>query len=107
MTRTGLRTVLERGRYFEGRRWHDGRLWFVDCLARTLLSTDASGICQEHASLTDDTPCHLGSLPDGSVRVVAEGLRFPNGMAEMDGECLAQYEMDAEGGLRSAAALGG
>jgi sugar lactone lactonase YvrE len=27
-------TVLERGRDFEGPRWHDGRLWFVDCLER-------------------------------------------------------------------------
>jgi sugar lactone lactonase YvrE len=190
MTATGLRTVLERGRYFEGPRWHDGRLWFVDCLARTLLSTDTSGLCREHASFADDTPCGLGILPDGrivvltmfskrlltfaegklspyadlsqiavgaiddmivdglgrayvgdlgfdlppppqrgavgriilvmpdgSARVVAEGLRFPNGIAvsadhsrlvvaEMDGECLAQYEMAADGGLRFAGRFG-
>lgn len=189
-TGIGLRTVLEQGRYFEGPRWHDGRLWFVDCLARTLLSTDASGICQEHASFADDTPCGLGILPDGrivvlmmfskrlltfadgklslhadlsqiavgtiddmivdglgrayvgdlgfdlppppqrgavgriirvmpdgGVRVVAEGLRFPNGIAvsadhsrlvvaEMDGQCLAQYEMDADGTLRFGSRFG-
>ena len=30
--------VLDGGRYFEGPRWHAGRLWFVDCMERTLLS---------------------------------------------------------------------
>ncbi|MBV9529799.1 MAG: SMP-30/gluconolactonase/LRE family protein [Bradyrhizobium sp.] len=184
MTQNRLRTVLEGGRYFEAPRWHDGRLWFVDCLARTLLSVSPSGGCQEHASFADDTPCGLGILSDGTLvvlmmfsrrllafadgklslyadlskvavgtiddmiidglgrayvgdlgfdlppppnrgavgriilvmpngrtRVVAEGLRFPNGIAvsanhcrlvaaEMDGESLAQYDMEADGELR-------
>ena len=45
--------------------------------------------------------------PDGEARVVAEGLRFPNGIAvsadnrrlvvaEMDGACLADYDIAAE-----------
>ena len=49
-------------------------------------------------------------MPDGASRVVADGLRFPNGMAisadngspvaaEMDGECLAEYDIEADGGL--------
>src|SRR5215831_6671589 len=62
MTETGLRTVLDGGRYFEAPRWHDGRLWFVDCSARTLLSISPSGGCQEHTSFADDTPCGLGIL---------------------------------------------
>jgi sugar lactone lactonase YvrE len=48
--------------------------------------------------------------PDGRTRVVAEGLRFPNGIAvsadhrrlvvaEMDGDCLAEYAIDGEGEL--------
>ncbi len=48
--------------------------------------------------------------PDGAMRVVAEGLRFPNGIAvsadnkrlvvaEMDGACLADYDIEADGGL--------
>jgi len=48
--------------------------------------------------------------PDGALRVVADGLRFPNGIAisadnsrlvvaEMDGECLAEYEIEANGNL--------
>jgi sugar lactone lactonase YvrE len=183
MTEAIGRTLFDGGRYFEGPRWHGGRLWFVDCIARTLLSISPSGECQEHAVLANDTPCGLGILPDGVVvvltmfrkrllkliegqlslyadlsniavgtiddmvidgvgrayvgdlgfdlppppergvpgriilvtpdcqtRVVAEGLRFPNGIAisddhtrlvvaEMDGECLAEYGMEADGGL--------
>ena len=36
MTTTSPRTIHDGGRYFEGPRWHAGRLWFVDCMARTL-----------------------------------------------------------------------
>jgi len=179
-----LTTVLDGGRYFEGPRWHNGRLWFVDCMARTLLSISPSGELQEHAAVADDTPCGLGVLPngdivvltmfkkrllrfadgklslyadlsefatgtiddmiidglgrayvgdlgfdmppppdrgacgriilvmpDGAARVVAEGLRFPNGIAvsadhrrlvvaEMDGACLADYDIEPNGDLK-------
>jgi sugar lactone lactonase YvrE len=178
-----LNKVLDGGRYFEGPRWHAGRLWFVDCMDRTLLSLDPSGGCEQHAKFADDTPCGLGVLPDGKLivltmfrkrlmsyadgqlslyadlsgiatgtiddmiidglgrayvgdlgfdlppppdrgavgriilvtqdgatRIVADGLRFPNGIAvssdnrrlvvaEMDGECLAEYDIAADGGL--------
>ncbi|VIO74944.1 Lactonase drp35 [Bradyrhizobium ivorense] len=186
-----LKTVLDGGRYFEAPRWHRGRLWFVDCMARTLLSISLSGELQQHAPVTDDTPCGLGVLPDGdivvltmfkkrlllfadgklslyadlsriatgtiddmiidgqgrayvgdlgfdlpppegrgavgriilvlpdgSARVVADSLRFPNGIAvssdhrrlvvaEMDGACLADYEMAPDGGLHLRGRLGG
>jgi sugar lactone lactonase YvrE len=184
MTRIKLSAVLDGGRYFEGPRWHTGRLWFVDCMDRTLLSLDRSGACEQHAKFEDDTPCGLGVMPDGKLvvltmfrkrlmsyadgrllpyadlsgiatgtiddmivdglgrayvgdlgfdlppppdrgavgriilvmpdgaaRVVADGLRFPNGIAisadhsrlvvaEMDGECLAEYDIEADGGLK-------
>jgi sugar lactone lactonase YvrE len=183
VTETGLTTLLDGGRYFEGPRWHDGRLWFVDCMARTLLSATLADERQEHASF-DDTPCGTGILPDGRIvvltmnkkqlfafsngrlepyadlsavakgtiddmiidgqgrawvgdlgfnmppppdrgavgrillvmpdgssRVVAEGLRFPNGIAvsadhsrlvvaEMDGGTLADYDIETDGALR-------
>ena len=189
-TERRLKTILDGGRYFEGPRWHDGRLWFVDCMARTLLSISPSGERQEHAAVTDDTPCGLGVLPngdivvltmfkkrllrfadgqlslytdlsqlaagtiddmivdgqgrayvgdlgfdlpppegrgavgriilvmpDGSARVVADGLRFPNGIAissdhrrlvvaEMDGACLAEYDIAPDGGLQLRRRLG-
>jgi sugar lactone lactonase YvrE len=49
-------------------------------------------------------------MPDGETRVVADGLRFPNGIAvsanngrlvvaEMDGECLAEYDIEVDGSL--------
>src|SRR4029450_4371918 len=62
-----LRCVLDGGRYFEGPRWHSGRLWFVDCMNRTLLSLGSSGECEQHAKIEDDTPCGLGILPDGKL----------------------------------------
>jgi sugar lactone lactonase YvrE len=66
----GLKTLLDGGRYYEGPRWHDNRLWFVDCMARTLLSLTLAGECTAHASFADDTPCGLGILPDGRIVVL-------------------------------------
>jgi sugar lactone lactonase YvrE len=190
MRESRLKTILDGGRYFEGPRWHDGRLWFVDCMARTLLSISPAGELKGHASVTDDTPCGLGVLPngdimvltmfrkrllrfaaeklslyadlsqlatgtiddmivdgqgrayvgdlgfnlpppegrgavgriilvtpDGDARVVADGLRFPNGIAvssdhrrlvvaEMDGACLADYDIAPDGGLSLRGRLG-
>src|SRR5882757_7546944 len=65
-----LQCLLDSGRYFEGPRWHAGRLWFVDCMERTLLSLAPSGECVQHAKLDDDTPCGLGVLPDGRIIVL-------------------------------------
>jgi sugar lactone lactonase YvrE len=182
-TEIKLDRLLDGGRYFEGPRWHSGRLWFVDCMERTLLSLGSSGGCKQHAKVEGDTPCGLGFLPDGrlvvltmfrkrlmayadgelslyadlsgiaagtiddmivdglgrayvgdlgfdlpppadrgpvgrillvmpdgTTRVVADGLRFPNGVAvsadnsrlvvaEMDGGCLAEYDIAPDGSL--------
>jgi sugar lactone lactonase YvrE len=65
-----LRCVLDGGRYFEGPRWHDGRLWFVDCMERTLLSLSPSGTREQHTTFDDDTPCGTGILPDGRLVVL-------------------------------------
>jgi sugar lactone lactonase YvrE len=184
MTPIKPKTIHDGGRYFEGPRWHQGRLWFVDCMARTLLSLNTRCECEQHAKFDDDTPCGLGVLPDGRLivltmsrkrliafqdgalslyadlsdiatgtiddmivdglgrayvgdlgfdlppppdrgavgriilvmpdgakRVVADGLRFPNGIAvspdndrlvvaEMDGACLADYDIAPDGGLK-------
>jgi sugar lactone lactonase YvrE len=65
-----LSCLHDGGRYFEGPRWHAGRLWFVDCMERTVLSLSLSGECEQHAKLDDDTPCGLGVLPDGTLIVL-------------------------------------
>jgi sugar lactone lactonase YvrE len=65
-----LRCILDGGRYFEGPRWHAGRLWFVDCMDRTLLSLSPSGEREQHAKFEDDTPCGVGVLPDGRLVVL-------------------------------------
>ena len=62
--------MLDGGRYFEGPRWHAGRLWFVDCMERTLLSLVPSGEREQHAKFEDDTPCGTGFLPDGGLVVL-------------------------------------
>ena len=55
-----MHCLLDGGRYFEGPRWHDGRLWFVDCMERTLLSLLSSGARELHATFHNDTPCGTG-----------------------------------------------
>ena len=70
MKQVELRTVLDGGRYFEAPRWQGGRLWFVDCLARTILSIGPAGDLLEHAAVAGDTPCGLGFLPDGRLVVL-------------------------------------
>src|SRR6185369_1021775 len=65
-----MQCVLDGGRYFEGPRWHADRLWFVDCMERTLLSVAPSGDRELHATFADDTPCGLGVLPDGRIVVL-------------------------------------
>ena len=58
-----------------------------------------------------------GLLRQDAARIVADGLRFPNGIAisadnsrlvvaEMDGECLAEYDIEADGGLTFRGRLG-
>jgi hypothetical protein len=51
------KAVLDGGRYFEGPRWHSGRLWFVDCMNRTLLST-YSGKIVSGCQLDDEIAMH-------------------------------------------------
>src|SRR5665213_1659911 len=70
MAQTGLVGLLDGGRYFEGPRWYAGRLWFVDCMDKSLLSLGPTGVCEQHAKFEGDTPCGIGILPDGRVVVL-------------------------------------
>jgi sugar lactone lactonase YvrE len=60
------RILLDGGRYYEGPRWHGGRLWVSDTLARTVLSVGESGDVVRHAKV-DDIPCGLGFTTGGDL----------------------------------------
>src|ERR1051325_7460904 len=64
-----FRLLADGGRYFEGPRWHDNRLWVSDTIARSVFSIDLDGnrtrVCK-----ADDIVCGLGHLPNGDLIVL-------------------------------------
>ena len=64
------RVLLDGLIFPEGPRWHDGRLWFSDIHAHTVMSVDAEGGARVEAELSD-RPSGLGFLPDGTPLVVS------------------------------------
>jgi sugar lactone lactonase YvrE len=180
MEYTKLHPLVADGRYFEGPRWHAGKLWMVDSLARTVLSVILEGTCatafevpgisggmgflpngnpvvtsmfdrklltfdnNQLSTLIDLSDIATGTIDDmiidgsgriyvgdlgfdlmtggshengklilvndGDARIVADGLRFPNGIAvsedgtrlvvaESDGNCLSDFQIQADGSL--------
>lgn len=68
---TGALTAVAKDLGFvEAPRWHQGRLWFSDFSARTVMSVDESGNLERHAYVPGQ-PSGLGFAPDGSLRVVS------------------------------------
>jgi sugar lactone lactonase YvrE len=65
-----LRTLIDGGRYFEGPRWHEDRLWVTDTLARGVFCVDLRGNRTPVCTLEDDIPCGLGHLPNGDLLVL-------------------------------------
>jgi sugar lactone lactonase YvrE len=65
-----LRVLVDGGQYFEGPRWHGGRLWVSDAILRSVFSIDESG-ARERVCKIDDIPCGLGHLPDGELVVLS------------------------------------
>jgi len=176
-----LKPLVAEGKYFEGPRWHDGKLWFVDSLARKLLRVGLDGpretVCDipgiaggigflpsgdvvitsmfdrklltfaggKVSTLCDLSNVAAGSIddmivdgfgrifvgdlgfdlmkggshdngqiilvtPNGDAKVVARGLKFPNGIAvsqlagrlvvaESDGNRLAEFAIATDGSL--------
>jgi sugar lactone lactonase YvrE len=187
MEYTKLQPLVQEGKYFEGPRWHAGKLWMVDSLARTVLSVSLDGTCATAFEvpgisggmgfLTNGNPVvtsmfdrkllsfdnnrlstlidlsdiatgtiddmiidgrgriYVGDLgfdlmtggshengklilvADGRARIVADGLRFPNGIsvsedgtrlvvAESDGNCLSDFQIRADGSLEKGRRFG-
>ena len=77
-------SVLCEGLYFgEAPRWREGRLWFSDFHAHSVMSTSLAGALRVEFEI-DDRPSGLGWLPDGSLLVVSMTKRrvlrrAPNG----------------------------
>ena len=70
MAESTPRVILDGLIFPEGPRWHDGRLWFSDIHAHTVMSMDVEGGARVEAELSD-RPSGLGFLPDGTPLVVA------------------------------------
>jgi sugar lactone lactonase YvrE len=64
MDYTELRPLIAEGKYFEAPRWHDGKLWFVDSLARKLHRASLDGACETVCAIPGIAG-GLGFLPDG------------------------------------------
>lgn len=183
MEYTELKPLVTEGKYLEGPRWHEGKLWFVDSLAMKLLRVSLTAECEtvcripgiagrlgflpngnpvftsmfdrklltfangEVTTLQDLSNVAAGTIDDmiidgqgrmyvgdlgfnlmqggshdngqiilvtanGNARVVARGLRFPNGIAvsedgkrlvvaESDGNTLAEFSISEDGALDS------
>lgn len=181
MKHAELQSLISAGKYFEGPRWHDGKLWFVDSLAMKLRRVSMAGECEtigaipgfaggmgllpgaapvvtsmfdrklltftggEVSTLHDLSQVAAGTIDDmiidghgriyvgdlgfdlrrggnhdhgqlilvtasGEARIVARGLRFPNGIAvsedgarlvvaESDANTLAEFVIASDGSL--------
>jgi sugar lactone lactonase YvrE len=76
------RPLVTDGKYFEGPRWHDGKLWFVDSLAMKLLRVSLAGACETVCELPGIAG-GIGFLPDGDAIITSmfdrKLLTFANG----------------------------
>jgi sugar lactone lactonase YvrE len=77
-----LRPLVPEGKYFEGPRWHGGKLWFVDSLAMKLLRVSLDGACEAVCDIPGIAG-GIGFLPSGDVVLTSmfdrKLLTFANG----------------------------
>lgn len=77
-----LRPLVTEGKYFEGPRWHDGKLWFVDSLAMKLLRVSLDGGCETVCTIPGIAG-GIGFLPNGDAVITSmfdrKLLTFANG----------------------------
>jgi sugar lactone lactonase YvrE len=70
MQYTELTPLLTEGKYFEGPRWHGGKLWFVDSLAMKLLRVSLTGECETVCTIPGIAG-GMGFLPSGDAVVTS------------------------------------
>ncbi len=72
----GTTTILDRLRFPESTRWHDGRLWVCNWLASEVLAVDpADGNAEVVARVPVPIPFCIDWLPDGRLLVTGGGER--------------------------------
>ena len=65
-----MRTLIERGLYFESPRFHDGELWFCDSLTSKVLRSKLDQTSELVCKL-NGVPSGLGFLPRGDLIIVS------------------------------------
>jgi sugar lactone lactonase YvrE len=70
MTDRSLRTLVDGYSFFEGPRWHAGRLWVSDFYTHQVLAISLDGVVERVAEVPGQ-PSGLGWLPDGTPLVVS------------------------------------
>ena len=65
-----MKTLVDDLTFPEGPRWHDGKLWFSDMNAQSVMNVDLAGNRETIARVPQD-PSGLGWLPDGRLLVVS------------------------------------
>ncbi|GAA2583905.1 SMP-30/gluconolactonase/LRE family protein [Actinomadura fulvescens] len=65
-----LDTLITGGAFFEGPRWHDGRLWVSDFWRHHVLAVSLDGTAETVAEVPG-SPSGIGWLPDGTQLIVS------------------------------------
>ncbi|MEU5882102.1 SMP-30/gluconolactonase/LRE family protein [Spirillospora sp. NPDC047279] len=65
-----LDTLIDGGAFFEGPRWHDGRLWVSDFWRHHVLAVAPDGSAETVAEVPG-SPSGIGWLPDGTPLIVS------------------------------------
>ena len=86
MTEYSSTVLLDGLRLSEGPRWHDGKLWFSDMLARRVMTVDEAGSAETIVEVPG-RPSGLGWLPDGTLLIVSMRDRK---LLRLEGDRLAE-----------------
>ena len=89
-------TLLSGYSFFEGPRWHDGRLWLSDFYTHQVLACDLNGRVEKIADVPGQ-PSGLGWLPDGRLLIVSMRDRRLL-RREADGQLLTHADLSAVAG---------
>lgn len=67
---TAATVIVDGGHFFEGPRWHEGRLWASDFFGHQVISTTEGGDTRVEA-VVPNQPSGLGWLPDGRLLIAS------------------------------------